>query len=275
MWNVETNETMTPPVFASRQEMEQLLRPPPVRQQNSERKNPVLSLQILICGLILLCIVCIRSVSPQLYESFQDGYRQLRYQGIALSGEEELVKFASAAIHDLSVQAVETIGQLSGENALTLGYGAGGWSRRAAPEGSSLEALEPENALSLPVRGYVITSGYGWRSDPFTGKADFHTGIDLAVAEGTAIHPAWSGMVQKSAWNPSYGNYVQILHENGLVTRYCHMQYIFVRQGQRVSLDDVLGTVGQTGAATGPHLHFELFCNDLRYDPTEALEAGT
>ena len=219
--------------------------------------------------------MCIRSASPQLYKSFQEGYRQLRYQGIALSGEEELVKFASAAIHDLSVQTVETIGQLSTENTLTLGYGAGGWSRRAAPEGSSLETLEPENALSLPVRGYVITSGYGWRSDPFTGKADFHTGIDLAVAEGTAIHPAWSGMVQKSAWNFSYGNYVQILHENGLVTRYCHMQYIFVRQGQRVSLDDVLGTVGQTGAATGPHLHFELFCNDLRYDPTEALEAGT
>ena len=52
------------------------------------------------------------------------------------------------------------------------------------------------------------------------------------------------------------------------------MQYIFVRQGQRVTLDDVLGTVGQTGAATGPHLHFELFCNDVRYDPTKALEAG-
>ena len=107
MWNVETSETITPPVFASRQEMEQLLCPPPVRQQNPERKNPVLSLQILICGLILLCVVCIRSVSPQLYESFQDGYRQLRYQGIALSGEEKLVKFASAAVRDLGVQAAE------------------------------------------------------------------------------------------------------------------------------------------------------------------------
>ena len=275
MWNVETNETITAPVFASRQEVEQLLRPPPVRQQNPEQKNPVLSLQILICGLILLCVVCVHSVSPQLYEAFQNGYRQLRCQGIALSGEEELVKFASAAARDLSVQAIEKLQQLSEENTLSLGYGAGGWSRRAAPAGSSLEALEPENALSRPIRGYAVTSGYGWRSDPFTGKSDFHTGIDLAVAEGTAIHPAWNGIVQKSAWNSSYGNYVQILHENGLVTRYCHMQYVFVRQGQRVSLDDVLGTVGQTGAATCPHLHFELFCNDIRYDPTKALEAGT
>ena len=275
MWKVETNETITDTVYASRQEVEQLLRPPPVRQQNPEQKNPVLSLQILICGLILLCVVCVRSVSPQLYEAFQNGYRQLRCQGIALSGEEELVKFASAATRDLSVQAIETLQQLSEENTLSLGYGAGGWSRRAAPAGSSLEALEPENALSRPIRGYAVTSGYGWRSDPFTGKSDFHTGIDLAVAEGTAIHPAWNGIVQKSAWNSSYGNYVQILHENGLVTRYCHMQYVFVRQGQRVSLDDVLGAVGQTGAATGPHLHFELFCNDIRYDPTKALEAGT
>ena len=182
MWNVETSETITPPVFASRQEMEQLLCPPPVRQQNPERKNPVLSLQILICGLILLCVVCIRSVSPQLYESFQDGYRQLRYQGIALSGEEKLVKFASAAVRDLGVQAAEKINQLSGESTLALGYGAGGWSRRAAPEGSSLEALKPENALSLPIRGYTITSGYGWRSDPFTGKTDFHTGIPIFLS---------------------------------------------------------------------------------------------
>lgn len=272
MWNVETNETMTP-VLASRQEVEQLLRPP-VRRQDMEWKNPVLSLQVLICGLILLCVVCIRTASPPLYETFQAGYRQLRYQGIALSGEEELVKFASAAVRDLSVQAMEAMKQISDGGVPVLGYGAGGWSRRAAPEGSSLEALEPENALSLPIRGYAITSNYGWRSNPFTGKADFHTGIDLAVAEGTGIHPAWNGIVQKSAWNASYGNYVQILHENGLVTRYCHMQYIFVRQGQRVSLDDVLGTVGQTGAATGPHLHFELFCNDVRYDPTKALEAG-
>lgn len=272
MWNVETNETMSP-VLASRQEVEQLLRPP-IQRQNPERKNPVLTLQILICGLILLCVVAVRTISPPLYETFQAGYRQLRYQGIALSGEEELVKFASAAVRDLSVQAMETMQRLSGENTLTLGYGAGGWSRRAAPEGSSLETLVPGNTLSLPVRGYTVTSDYGWRSDPFTGKADFHTGIDLAVAEGTSIHPAWSGIVQKSAWNASYGNYVQVLHENGLVTRYCHMQYIFVRQGQRVTLDDVLGTVGQTGAATGPHLHFELFCNDVRYDPAKALEAG-
>lgn len=272
MWNVETNETMTS-VLASRQEVEQLLRPP-TRQRGQEGKNPVLSLQILICGLILLCVVGIRMASLPLYETFQAGYRQIRYQGLVLSGEEKLVKFAGAALRDVSVQAMEAMKQISDGSVPALGYGAGGWSRRMVPEGSSLEAIEPENALSLPIRGYTVTSGYGWRSDPFTGKTDFHTGIDLAVAEGTGIHPAWNGIVQKSVWNASYGNYVQILHENGLVTRYCHMQYIFVRQGQQVSSEDVLGTVGQTGAATGPHLHFELFCNDVRYDPTKALEAG-
>lgn len=275
MWNVETDEKTMPPVFAQQQEMEALLRPPPLRPKEPEQRNSLLGLQILICGLILLCVLGVRSISPPLYESFQEGYRQLRNQGVALSGEEELVKFASAAVRDLNEQAWETLREFSGESALTLGCGAGGWSRRAAPAGSSLETLEPDDPLALPIHGYTVTSGYGWRSDPFSAKADFHTGIDLAVAEGTGIHPAWSGIVQRSAWNSSYGNYVQVLHENGLVTRYCHMQYVFVRQGQRVTLDDVLGTVGQTGAATGPHLHFELFCNDLRYDPTRALEAGT
>ena len=80
------------------------------------------------------------------------------------------------------------------------------------------------------------------------------------------------GIVQKSSYNPSYGNYVLIVHENGVATRYCHMQYVFVRQGERVGTEDVLGTVGQTGAATGPHLHFEIMHNDIRYDPTKALE---
>lgn len=273
MWKVETTDAKMP-VLTNQQEMKELLAPPPIRPQNSGKKDSILAFQVFICSLIVLCTLCIRYLSPMLYDAFRSGYQQLRYQGILLSGEEELVKFANGTLENVKVLTLETLRNFSGENTLSLGYGAGGWSWRAAPEGSSLENLIPEEQLSLPIHGYTITSNYGWRSDPFTGKTDFHTGIDLAVAEGTAIYPAWNGIIQKSVWNSSYGNYVQVLHENGLVTRYCHMQYVFVRQGQRVTADDVLGTVGQTGAATGPHLHFELFCNDVRYDPTKALEGG-
>ena len=62
-----------------------------------------------------------------------------------------------------------------------------------------------------------------------------------------------------------------ILHSDGVTTRYCHMQYVFVRQGETVDENTILGTVGQTGMVTGPHLHFELLHNDVRYDPAQAL----
>lgn len=91
------------------------------------------------------------------------------------------------------------------------------------------------------------------------------------MAQGTPIHPAAEGIVLKTGLDPSYGNNVLVLHTDGVATRYCHMQYVFVRQGEPVQLDTVLGTVGQTGVATGPHLHFELLHDDIRYDPAKAL----
>lgn len=272
MWNVEREEPQTP-LFTNRQEVTQLLKPPPLKPKE-EKQNHVLTAQMIICVLLLAGVLCVRYFYPQLYQTFQSGYRQISNQGMAISDEEELVKFANAFVEDVSTQAFQVWQQATDGSVSCLGYGAGGWGTQTAPQGSSLETLEPENAITLPIRGYTVTSEYGWRKDPFTGKRDFHTGIDLAVAEGTAIHSAMEGIVQKSAWSASYGNYVQVLHESGLVTRYCHMQYIFVRQGQRVSREDVLGTVGQTGNVTGPHLHFELFCNDVRYDPAKALEDG-
>ena len=74
----------------------------------------------------------------------------------------------------------------------------------------------------------------------------------------------------------SYGNYVRLLHPGGDETIYAHLQYLFVRPGQQVQAGQCLGTVGQTGNATGPHLHFELLHAGVRYDPTQALaRAGT
>ena len=72
----------------------------------------------------------------------------------------------------------------------------------------------------------------------------------------------------------SYGNYLRILHADGDETLYAHMQYLFVRTGQAVTAGQVLGTVGETGNATGPHLHFEILHKGLRYDPSEALQSA-
>lgn len=141
---------------------------------------------------------------------------------------------------------------------------------RKAPSGSSLDTYLPQAKWKCPLAGgYLVSSGYGWRTNPLEeSQEDFHTGIDMAAAQGTPVYAACAGTVRGAALGSSYGNYVRLLHAGGDETLYAHLQYIFVHEGQTVSQGQMLGTVGQTGDATGPHLHFELLHQGIRYDPS-------
>ena len=108
--------------------------------------------------------------------------------------------------------------------------------------------------------------------DPFTGKPAFHSGLDLACAEGTAVRAVQDGVVTAAAYSPSYGNHLRILHPDGCETRYAHLQYLYVRPGEVVQAGQTLGTVGQTGRATGAHLHLELWQQGAACDPAALLE---
>lgn len=136
------------------------------------------------------------------------------------------------------------------------------------------ESYQPPFALYHPLGegGNAKTSGYGWRADPMGGEdSDFHTGNDLAAAQGTPVLAAAEGVVRLAGVHKSYGNYLKIQHAGGDETLYAHLQYVFVHSGEQVQAGQQLGTVGQTGRVTGPHLHFELWHEGVRYDPTEAL----
>ncbi len=117
----------------------------------------------------------------------------------------------------------------------------------------------------------VLSSLYGSRPDPFTGRPDNHTGIDIPAARGTPIYASKSGVVitsvygTGSAW--SYGNYVVVSHSDGTSTLYAHMSSRAVSKGQTVKQGDVVGYVGTTGNSTGNHLHFEIRVNGSRVDP--------
>ena len=113
----------------------------------------------------------------------------------------------------------------------------------------------------LPVAG-TITSPQGYRTDPITGETSYHSGTDIAVPEGTPILAAADGTVTIAnaldSWGGSYGYYVKIDHGGGLTTLYAHCSSICVTTGQQVKAGEVIAYVGQTGRATGPHLHFEV-----------------
>lgn len=128
-----------------------------------------------------------------------------------------------------------------------------------------------ELVFPLAASAYRISDGYGWRSDPFTGKRRFHEGIDLACAQGSAVLAAKSGVVVAAKRSESYGNYLRICHADDTGAVYAHLEYLYVREGEVVAAGQCLGTVGQTGRATGAHLHFELYQSGLLCDPAQAL----
>ena len=113
----------------------------------------------------------------------------------------------------------------------------------------------------------VVTSEFGNRIDPITGRPDGHTGMDLAVPSGTPVRAALDGTVTLSQYDGSYGYCVMIDHGSGLTTLYGHNSRLLVSVGQTVHAGDVVSLSGATGRVTGPHLHFEVRVNGERTNP--------
>lgn len=122
-----------------------------------------------------------------------------------------------------------------------------------------------------PIRGR-ISSGFGWRRDPFGGRtSQHHNGIDIPARTGTAIRAAGGGTVTFSGWNGGYGNTVIIDHGIGITTMYSHNSRNRVSVGERVERGDIIANVGSTGRSTGPHLHYEVRRNGTAINPVPFL----
>jgi len=140
---------------------------------------------------------------------------------------------------------------------------------------SEVEKLR--HAISLmPVRlpfkdGYRLTSGFGFRKDPFNNVLARHTGVDLMAPYGTPIKATAAGLVIRAEMDDAYGRVVDIQHDNGIMTRYAHMSVIEVKVGERVAVHHFIGRVGTSGRSTGPHLHYETRVNKKPIDPYQFL----
>ncbi len=130
------------------------------------------------------------------------------------------------------------------------------------------------NALLIPSAAPVVGpvgSGFGFRSDPFNGRAALHTGLDFPAESGTPIMAAAGGIVIANEWHPAYGHLLEIDHGNGLVTRYAHCSSIDVPVGALVKRGQAVAKVGSSGRSTGAHLHFEVLVNGVPQDPARFL----
>ena len=126
----------------------------------------------------------------------------------------------------------------------------------------------------VPASVRSITSGFGYRHDPFNGRAAMHSGIDFKGAIGSPIFAAAEGRVTFAGRKGGYGNAVEVTHANGMLTRYAHLSRIDVRPGELVAAGATLGGLGSTGRSTGPHLHFEVRVNDRAVNPRPFLETA-
>jgi murein DD-endopeptidase MepM/ murein hydrolase activator NlpD len=154
--------------------------------------------------------------------------------------------------------------------------------------GSRLERIEQQMALvsdaamrhhlalmrlpsRVPVEGVDLSSTFGNRVDPFTGRHAFHAGVDFAAEHGAPIHAAAGGKVRVAGFRPDYGWTVEVDHGNGLSTRYAHASRLKVKVGDIVAPGDPIAAVGSSGRSTGPHLHFEVLRHGAATDPRRYL----
>ncbi|MFK5985026.1 MAG: M23 family metallopeptidase [Pseudomonadota bacterium] len=126
------------------------------------------------------------------------------------------------------------------------------------------ESVTPQGK---PTKKGWISSFYGIRKDPFTGKNSQHNGIDVAAKANSRVIATATGIVSWSGKRSGYGNLVEINHGNGLFTRYGHCNKLLVEVGQRVEQGDAIATIGSTGRSTGPHIHYEVLKNNVKINP--------
>ncbi|MFN8947419.1 MAG: M23 family metallopeptidase, partial [Alphaproteobacteria bacterium] len=121
---------------------------------------------------------------------------------------------------------------------------------------------------------YRSTSGYGYRVDPFTGRLAFHAGADMAGEFNTPIMATLPGRVVFSGLRGPYGLCIDIEHGGGVRTRYAHLKTSLVKPGDVVQFKQKIGTMGSSGRSTGPHLHYEIWFNDVVRNPMKFFDAG-
>ncbi|MEW6399770.1 MAG: M23 family metallopeptidase [Bacillota bacterium] len=200
---------------------------------------------------------------------------------------------AAGAGAGASVAAALSPSGTEAEGPLTDGHGSGPWlgdelggdlaratssADAAVDRLASLEqvlARRQDVLLSLPqcmpVMGR-LTSGFGYRRSPFGRRLEFHEGVDLAAPRGTPVRVVADGVVVFAGYKPGLGRTVTVDHGNGIQTVYGHHSSLMVRAGQHVKAGDVVAAVGDTGRATGDHLHFELHFNGRVVDPWPYLQ---
>jgi murein DD-endopeptidase MepM/ murein hydrolase activator NlpD len=129
--------------------------------------------------------------------------------------------------------------------------------------------------LGSPLDTLIISSNYGWRKSPVFKVWRMHSGTDFLAAWNDTVYSTGHGTISKSGWNLGYGRQIRVLHCSGYESSYSHLYRLFVKVGDSVSLGDPIARAGNSGAVTGPHLHYEVIRDGKKSNPMEFIAART
>jgi murein DD-endopeptidase MepM/ murein hydrolase activator NlpD len=138
----------------------------------------------------------------------------------------------------------------------------------------TLRAFFLTPAFRFPLPDGILTSSFGIRKNPVSGRLIFHNGIDLAAPRGTPVLACADGTVDETGTSPVYGNYIIVTHDGNKQSLYGHLQTIKIELHEKIKSGRIIGTVGSTGQSTGPHLHFELHENGVPKNPAGFIKGN-
>lgn len=247
-------------------------RQPEKSMSRRERRRLV---RLTVSGVLLILVIAVKLLMPDLAGAYRDKLLGLMSESTDFAEAFSAVGKAfskEGGIRDTLEDAyVAVFGEKKPEEAASP-------SKTAADVFSGLytaENLPAQTELCQRVLGFAyapplqgdVTSGFGYRVHPIAGENRFHYGVDIGAQEGTDIRAFAGGTVGVVAQSSELGNYVTVNHPDGFSTLYAHCKCVTATAGQTVRRGDVLAQVGQTGVATGPHLHFELHWEQIYLNP--------
>ena len=244
-------------------------------ENNMSKRERRRLVRLSVSGILLFLVVAVKLLMPDLTDIYRD--KLLRLIGENTDFAEAFSAVGKAfskegGIRDTLEDAyIAVFGEKEPEEAASPEQTAatvfsGVYTPESLPEHTELAQRVLGFAYALPLRG-AVTSDFGYRLHPVAGEERFHYGVDLEAEEGEIIHSFADGTVGVVARSSQLGNYLTVNHPGGFSTLYAHCRCVTASAGQTVRCGDVLAEVGQTGVATGPHLHFELYHDQVYINP--------
>ncbi len=224
-----------------------------------QKRNRVVLVQTLVCAFLILLAVVTGKVSPETFALLKKEYEEI--MSVDMTAGEVVSSAMGAAQNVIGIKAAAAEPEPEKEKA-----------DEKKTDGAVAVMAELGNSgeITVPVHGR-ISSEYGYRTNPISGAYALHTGVDIAADKGTAIVAAYNGVVKDTGTGEKRGNYVLMLHSDGSETLYCHCSEVIACEGDVIRAGEVIALVGETGWATGPHLHFEIHRDGNAVDPLTVL----